>query len=96
MHYFVQIFTHSFFPVCIYYLSRQRSISKQGSQCSGHGSIGLGFLEGLDMAGTLNGTLSGMKAIGTGEEEGGEDRRRVGKHPVDGHPPRAMASTVCG
>ena len=46
--------------------------------------------------GASKGTLSGMKAIGTGEEEGGEDRRRVGEHPVDGHPPRAVASTVCG
>lgn len=80
----------------IYYLLRQRSISKWGSQCSGHGTLGSGSLEGLDMVGTLKGTLSGMKAIGTGEEEGREDRRRVGKHPVDGHPPRAMASTVCG
>ena len=36
------------------------------------------------MVGTLNGTLNDMKAIGAGEEEGGEDRRRIGKHPVDG------------
>ena len=55
-----------------------------GAQCSGPGSLGLGFLEGLDMVGILNGTPNGMKAIGAGEEEGGEDRRRVGKHPVDG------------
>ena len=29
------------------------------------------------MVGTLNGTLNYMKAIGAGEEEGGEDRRRI-------------------
>lgn len=49
----------------------------------------MGFLEGLDTVGTLNGTLNGMKAVGTGKEEGGEDRRRVGKHPADGHLPFA-------
>ena len=69
--------------------NRIGSISKGGSQYSGQGSLGLGFLEGLDTVGTLNGTLNGMKAVGTGKEEGGEDRRRVGKHPADGHLPFA-------
>lgn len=36
----------------------------------------MSFLEGLDIVGTLDGTLDGMEATGNGEKEGGRRKRK--------------------